>query len=193
MRRRARYGRVAFVAVVVVLMLSPSLRAPAPLEGSTLQQRAVAADDPSAGTDAAVRAPQGPLVALGVLRIPKLGLETAYYEGVHPRVLEQGPGHWPGTALPGEAGNAVLSGHRSTYTAPFRGLTELASGDDVLVVVGGEEVRYRVFETLIVDAEAYSSVVLAQPSGEGDRVLTLFACHPEGSVAQRIVVRSRAV
>lgn len=184
---------MAFVASVMLLMLAPSLRAPHPVTGA-VGQGAAAADDPLAGAGAAAAVEQEPrpLTPAGTLRIPEMGLETAYFPGLHRSTLERGPGHWPGTPLPGEPGNAVLSGHRTASTAPFGGLDRLAAGDEVRVATDGAEIVYHVFETLIVDAEAYVDVVLAQPAGPADRVLTMFACHPKGSTAQRIVVRARA-
>jgi len=192
-RRRLRYVRVAFVASVMLIMLAPSLRAPNPVTGAS-GQRASAADDPlaGAGAAAAVSSAPRPQHPMGTLRVPALGLDAVYYSGLHRTTLERGPGHWPGTPLPGGPGNAVMSGHRTAATAPFAGLDLLAAGDEVRVTTGGVEIVYHVFETLIVDAEAYVDVVLAQPAGPADRVLTLFACHPKGSTAQRIVVRARA-
>jgi len=184
---------VAFVASLMLLMLAPSLRAPHPVTGASAQH-ASAADDPLAGAGAAAAMQPEPssLGPVGTLRVPEIGLETAYYPGLHRTTLERGPGHWPGTPLPGDPGNAVLSGHRTASNAPFGGLDLLAAGDEVRVSTDGVEIVYHVFETLIVDAEAYVDVVLAQPAGPADRVLTMFACHPKGSTAQRIVVRARA-
>ena len=49
-----------------------------------------------------------------------------------------GPGHYPGTPLPGEAGNVAIAGHRTTYLHPFYNLNELVPGDaiDILTVQG---------------------------------------------------------
>ena len=66
--------------------------------------------------------------AIGIIRIPRLGTRYGYaiVEGVSTDDLKKGPGHYPGTANPGGIGNFVVSGHRTTYLAPFNGLGELA-------------------------------------------------------------------
>ena len=130
---------------------------------------------------------------LGRIAVPDLGLDVTYAAGVHPSVLEQGPGHWPGTAAPGQSGGAVLSGHRTTYTRPFSQLDQLTAGAAVVVTAaGGTPVTYRVTETLIVPEAEYRDVVLTGPADPEVRQLTLFACHPEGDRTHRIVVRATA-
>ncbi|CAA9259714.1 MAG: hypothetical protein AVDCRST_MAG83-2656 [uncultured Arthrobacter sp.] len=130
---------------------------------------------------------------LGRIAVPDVGLDVVYAAGVHPSVLEQGPGHWPGTVAPGQFGNAVLSGHRTTFTRPFGDLDTLAPGAAVTITtVEGSPVTYRVTETLIVPEAEYRDVVLAPPADPGARQLTLFACHPKGDRTQRIVVRATA-
>ena len=54
------------------------------------------------------------------LTIPSLGIEDlVVYEGVDTETLKKGPGHMDSTPLPGQPGNAVVSGHRTTYGRPF--------------------------------------------------------------------------
>lgn len=130
---------------------------------------------------------------LGRIAVPAVGLDAVYAAGVHPSVLERGPGHWPGTAAPGQPGNAVLSGHRTTFTHPFGDLDRLAVGAEVVVTAtDGSAVTYRVTETLIVPEAEYRDVVLAAPADPAARQLTLFACHPKGDRTHRIVVRAAA-
>ncbi|MBV8160606.1 MAG: class E sortase, partial [Acidimicrobiia bacterium] len=54
------------------------------------------------------------------------------FEGVGLDVLANGPGHWPGTAMPGDNGNAVVAGHRVTHTHPFLDIDQLQPGDQVV-------------------------------------------------------------
>lgn len=130
---------------------------------------------------------------LGRIAAADIGLDVAYAAGVHPSVLERGPGHWPGTVAPGQPGNAVLSGHRTTHTRPFGELDRLTAGDEVVVTAAdAAPVTYRVTETLIVLEAEYRDAVLAAPAEPGARQLTLFACHPEGERTHRIVVRATA-
>nr|MDT0667201.1 sortase [Micromonospora sp. DSM 115978] len=83
--------------------------------------------------------------ALAVLRIPEFGdgYAPVVVEGVTVEALELGPGHYPGTALPGEIGNFVVSGHRTTYGAPFSRLDELDAGDPVVVEARDRYFTYR--------------------------------------------------
>jgi sortase A len=70
---------------------------------------------------------------VAVLQIPLLGVEQVVVEGVRSQDLRQGPGHVPGTALPGQPGTAALVARRSTWGAVFRHLDLLRSGDRIVV------------------------------------------------------------
>lgn len=124
-----------------------------------------------------------PEVSLGAVEIPRLGLRRPLYEGIRMPTLDKGPGHWPGTAMPGELGNVVVAGHRVSHAADFRDLDELAPGDEVVFETATGRHRYLVVHTQIVEPEATWIV-----SQTADHRATLFACHPPGSVRQRIVV-----
>ncbi len=97
--------------------------------------------------------------------------------------LKNGPGHINGTAYPGQVGNCVISGHRTTYGAPFRNVHELQPGDDIILRTAAGDYTYKVTETRIVQPTDLS--VLEQGA---DRRVTLTACHPWYSAAQRIIV-----
>ena len=147
----------------------------------------------SAKQAAAVRTTPGKYRAVGRIQIPRIGLDVRYGEGVHESVLDRGPGHWPGTALPGDVGTAVLSGHRNTHTAPFKELDVLRQGDKILVSVGKRGPRtFRVLDTTIVPEAKYPAFVLKPAKDPTSHNLTLFACHPEGQPVFRIVVRASA-
>lgn len=155
-------------------------------------------DDPNTGVPpavvaAALRLPPHKRGRIGRLRIPAIDLDVAYANGIHNKVVKRGPGHWPGTPLPGGEGNAVLSGHRTTFTHPFLHLNRLKKGDKVHTSVGrSKPVVYRVRRTTIVPESEYVKFVLRKPKRDGARHITLFACHPKGSRQQRIVVRAVA-
>ncbi len=126
---------------------------------------------------------------IGSIRIPDIGLDAPLRSGVALEVIDRGPAHWVGSAAPGATGNLVIAGHRATHTAPFRHLDSLDPGDLVYVTDGtGFEVIYRVAETFIVKPEDVW-ITYATPKP----VLTMFACHPVGSAAERIVVRADLV
>jgi sortase A len=100
--------------------------------------------------------------------------------------LKRGPGHIPGTAYPGQPGNMVVSGHRTTYGAPFRHIEQLQSGDEIMVMTGDNLYTYTVYDQRIV---APTDLTVLEQGGEPK--LTLTACHPWYSAAQRIVVIAR--
>jgi len=130
-----------------------------------------------------------------VLRIPRLGAwndrPPVVVEGVGTAELKKGPGHIPGTALPGEVGNTVLSGHRTTYGAPFERLDELLPGDAVVLETRDTWFTYTVTGTRIVRPSAVE-VTWPVPGDRGatpsERLLTMTTCHPRFSARQRMVV-----
>ncbi|HEX8510991.1 MAG TPA: class E sortase [Propionibacteriaceae bacterium] len=147
----------------------------------------------SAATAAKVKTTPGPYSKLGRVAIPRTGLNVAFGEGVSAKTLDKGPGHWPGTPMPGQLGNAVLSGHRNTHTAPFKDLHLLRRGDKVVVTRKGHKpVAFRVKDTTIVREAKYKDFVLRQPKDPDAKSVTLFACHPAGHPIYRIVVRAHA-
>ncbi|WP_329088330.1 MULTISPECIES: class E sortase [unclassified Streptosporangium] len=131
--------------------------------------------------------------AVAMLTIPRLGDDYRYaiVEGVDQDRLRMGPGHYPGTAMPGKIGNFVLSGHRTTYAAPFNRIDELGRGDHILVDTREARYTYRVTGRRVVDPTEIGVVapVPGRPDREPTRALiTLSTCHPEYSAAQRLIV-----
>jgi sortase A len=125
-----------------------------------------------------------PVVELGSIEIPAIGLKQRLFEGVTLNNIDRGPSHWTGSALPGQLGNAVFAGHRTSNTEPFRHIDALVPGDRVIFTVRGVRWTYRVTGHLIV-SPADSWIADQTP----DYTATLYACHPLGSTAQRYVVR----
>lgn len=132
-----------------------------------------------------VPAPYAPekLVHIGEIEIKKIGLRHAVYEGITLRTIDHGPGHWPGTAMPGQRGNAVFAGHRVTHSRPFRNIDQLVPGDEVIFNIGGKRSVYRMTSSKIVTPKALD-IVNQTPTATA----TLFACHPPGSAKFRYVV-----
>jgi sortase A len=123
------------------------------------------------------------LTQVGTIEIPKIGVSKAMYEGITLTTLDHGPGHWPGTAMPGQLGNVVIAGHRVSHDKPFRNIDKLVPGDDVIMTTADGSFDYKVTSTEIVNPDALW-IVDQTP----DYTATLFACHPPGSTRQRIVV-----
>jgi sortase A len=121
---------------------------------------------------------------VGLLSIPKIGLLDAIVEGIGEAQLEQGPGHYPGTSLPGEAGNVAIAGHRTTYAHPFYNLDALSPGDVIYILTAQGLFQYTVNGSQIV-APTNVSVLNTVPNKS---TLTLTTCNPRYSAAQRLVV-----
>ncbi len=131
--------------------------------------------------------------SLGSIRIPTIGLDAKYYSGVHDAVVAWGPGLWPGTPLPGVAGNSVFAGHRTTHTHPFEDLDLLKPGDLIEATRGTDALtEFRVVSVETVGESQYVKYALAEPDSPEAVSLTLLACAPKGLRTHRIVVRASA-
>ena len=132
------------------------------------------------------------------LRIPRIQLDTVVVEGVRPQDLVNGPGHYPSCRngfelplcshheeiLPGEEGRVIVSGHRTTYGAPFWDMDALTRGDAVIVQTEWGRFVYRVTRQRIIDAAESGSVVKKGKKAE----IMFTTCHPRFSAAQRLLV-----
>lgn len=126
-----------------------------------------------------------------IIRIPTIDrLKDGWtvVEGTSVKNLRNGAGHMPLTPLPGQPGNAVISGHRTTYGAPFHELDTLTPGDLIEVETALGVHTYAVSETLIVSPR---DVWVTEPR-EG-AWLTLTTCHPKFSSRERMVVFAELV
>lgn len=169
------------------------MRAPIPASGTATVPSIVPAPAEAAAAPAPQparrrAAPPRRVRSFGRIVIPRIGVDVPVFEGPHKASLDHGPGHWYGTPRPGEPGNTVFSGHRTTYTRPFRRIAELRRGDRITFLTGGRVHTYVVFRAFVVELDDYS--VLRQDLGT---VATLFSCHPPGSSAHWYVVQARLV
>jgi sortase A len=124
----------------------------------------------------------------GRIVVPALDIEHIMFEGVDRDTLKNGPGHMPWTPLPGQPGNAVVSGHRTTYGAPFFDFDQLAPGDEIVVETLLGSHTYLVRESIIVEP----TDVWVTDSRPG-AWLTLTTCHPRFSASQRLVIFAELV
>ncbi|MDH3249453.1 MAG: sortase [Acidimicrobiia bacterium] len=122
-------------------------------------------------------------VPIADFRIPRIGLDAVVFEGVSPATLRNGPGHMPWTPVPGQPGNAVISGHRTTYGAPFYDLDLLEPGDEIEIDTAIGTHMYTVRETVIVTPTDVW-VTDTRPGAW----LTLTTCHPKLSARERLIV-----
>jgi sortase A len=127
-------------------------------------------------------------VPIGKMLIPEIGLESVLIHGTGRNDLREGPGHWPETPMPGMEGNFVISGHRTTYGAPFLRLDKLEPGDQIDVLLPYVAARYRVTRSLIVNPDEVD--VVAQ---RGLEEISLATCHPIYSARQRLVIQAELI
>lgn len=138
----------------------------------------------------------GRVDGVAVLRVPRFGRGYAevIVEGVSTADLRRGPGHYPGSALPGEVGNFAVAGHRTTFGAPFGRLDELRPGDALVLETGSSWLTYRVTGGRVVPPTAVA-VTAPVPEAAGRRataaLLTFTTCNPRYSDRQRLVVFGR--
>ena len=131
------------------------------------------------------------LLAVLVSAVPALAhapAEGTVVEGVSRSDLKAGAGHMPTTPLPGQPGNAVIAGHRTTYGAPFHEFDELVPNDLIEVETALGVHTYAVRETIIVKP---TEIWVAQH--RDGAWLTLTTCHPKFSSRQRLVVFAELV
>lgn len=124
---------------------------------------------------------------IGRIKAPAMdGLDAVVVEGTDTGTLQKGPGHYPGTALPGEGRTVAIAGHRTTYLAPFRHIDSLERGDEIVLEMPYATLVYEVEQTTIVDP-----VQVGVVRDVGYERLVLSACHPLFSAAQRYIVFAR--
>ncbi len=136
--------------------------------------------------------------AFAQIRIAKIDLDVTIIEGVRRRDLKKGPGHLSGSPLPGQPGNSVISGHRTTYGAPFGSLDELAPGDriEVETAIGVHVYEVREAPERCRDEDGRCIVrptdlwVIEPREGAW---LTLTTCHPKFSARRRLIVFAELV
>jgi sortase A len=122
---------------------------------------------------------------VGRIELPRVGVAAIVREGDDVSVLRRAVGHVPGTALPGDSGNAGLAGHRDTF---FRGLRNVREGDRITVTTPQELLHYEVRSMRIVEPTDVS--VLAPTTRP---TLTLVTCYPFnyiGAAPKRFIVQA---
>ena len=122
------------------------------------------------------------------LSIPSLDLEAVIFEGVTVETLRKGPGHMPWTPLPGQPGNAVISGHRTTYGRPFFNFDQLKPGDRIEIETAIGTHLYVVRDSFVVKP----TDIWVTEDREGGW-LTLTTCNPKFSARERLIITAELV
>jgi sortase A len=112
-----------------------------------------------------------------IIQIPALGKDWKFtvIEGTDLPQLATGPGHVPGTALPGAEGNVGIAAHDVTAGNPFLHLASLKPGDTVTITTQSCVVTYTV--TRLPYRVLYTDVGVLRPAG-AEHMLTMITCWP---------------
>lgn len=165
--------------------LSTHTEEPTPAQGQP------SLDNPSEidATTGRKTAPNHKVDDIATIEIPKIGVSKPVSNSVSTSALKKSPGHIPQTTPLGDPGNAVISGHRTTFGAPFRKLDNLSNGDKIYIKMNnGVALTYEVRATLVVSPK--DTWVTSPTSGVR---LTLTTCHPAGSDRQRLIIQAELV
>ena len=151
------------------------------------QKQETAALEKFAPPAALVAAPAviGPGGLIGRMEVQRLGVSVVVMEGISNKTLRRAVGHIGGTALPGQAGNVGIAGHRDTF---FRPLRNIQIDDLITLTTPRGEYRYRVVSTKVVNPDD-----LAVLNSDGNEILTLVTCYPfyfVGPAPSRFIVRA---
>jgi len=139
----------------------------------------------------ALSAPAAPAAGapFATISIPAIGLHALVREGVSQRVLDLGPGHYPGSGIPGGRRAVAIAGHRVTHTRPFLRINELERGQRIVLTRRSRRFVYRVSAMRVVDpADVWP--IRMRPTVQR---LVLTACHPPHSDRKRLVVFAKLV
>lgn len=188
--------RVLFVVAAVAIGWYAGVRVQAAREQAALSNElersratlSVTTSDRLRTSAPARRPAPSPRGLVGRIEVPRLRLSAIAREGVDTRTLQGAVGHVPGSALPGEIGNAAFAAHRDTFFRPLRGVRK---GDEIVVTTPAGDFRYVVAATRVVEPSDVSVLrATAEPT------LTLVTCYPFdyiGSAPQRFIVSARLV
>jgi LPXTG-site transpeptidase (sortase) family protein len=136
--------------------------------------------------------PPPPGWAIARMYIPKLGKHWVVVEGVDLNDIKYAPGHYPGTAMPGQVGNFSVAGHRSP--AIFWDLDKVKPDDIIVVETRSTYFIYEVTRNHIVRPSAVE-VIAPVPGSPGkapvDEMLTITTCNPKWDNYERLIVHAR--
>lgn len=134
------------------------------------------------------------------ISIPKVGVNAEVFLEVDPynkegysKALKQGAAHAKGTAYPGQEGNVFIFAHSSSpdssagkYNTIFSLLNKLKEGDEVYLVYGKDNFKYKVTQTKIINAEEVGYINSNSVSDK--KTVTLMTCWPIGTNWKRLLV-----
>jgi sortase A len=169
-------------------------------------RRATTSTTSGSGTPTSTTAPTATTVPLalppvpgegdpvGEIRIDKIGVDKVVVEGTTVPDLRKGPGHYTGSPMPGQLGNAAIAGHRTTYGAPFGDLDQLSRGDRISVRTLTGTWSYVLIDDPFAVKPTQTEVLdrtVDPVTGQETATLTLTTCEPKYSATERLVVKAR--
>lgn len=125
-----------------------------------------------------------PEISLKVYVVAVEDLDVFRQRANHP------PGHYPGTALPGEKGNVAIAGHDSGPAGYFKKINRLTRGDRIYLHTPLASYIYEVEQVFITHKYDWSVIEATE-----DATLTLTTCWAEGLdiSAKRLIVRAMLI
>ncbi len=118
------------------------------------------------------------------ITIPEIDMEWIVNAGTDPATLKKGPGFYLTSTLPGEIGTTVVSGHRTTYGAPFDKLNELENGDKIIIeTTGSEEFIY-----IVSGSEEVAPTDMSVLENTDYPSLVLSTCTPRYFSTRRLII-----
>ena len=205
---RVRGRRAAALGVLAVLVLagcSPDPESSPTAEPTKASPTASPSPSPSPTPTVTTPAPAPSELAraegetFAQMQIARFGADWSMpiHEGISDEVLDRdGLGHFPTSALLGGTGNFALAGHRTQHSAPLYDIDLLVPGDPIVITTATGTFTYQVTTSEIVEPTEVR-VVSPNPfdpeAAPTTSLLTLVACHPKGSVAQRWITYAELV
>jgi sortase A len=172
---------------------APRAASPHLADSTPSRSPAPADPEPSAGSGSQPPPPREPrrsqlsIPALGLRSVPVVRYVGSPDDAEGTRIQDDGPTASPrgrdGGVGPGEVGNFILTGHRTSHAAPFRDLPALGVGDRVRVRSGSTVYVYRIVATRSTSFRSprslaeQSAAVPGRPGAEPTRpMITLSTC-----------------
>jgi sortase A len=185
--KQAAIGGILALLLLVIgffgylLWITPMLQSSSQSDLLTAFRQSLVLDD----TPQLVTPPDGK--PLGVLQIPDLGVTQVMVQGISSSDTKLGPGHDPSTPAPGQAGNALIVGRRTTYGASFQKLADVRPGMAIFVVTRQGRFEY------IVDSHSMTTfgdpTVAKQVAGTNE--MTMITAGPGIRPSTEQVVRAK--
>ncbi len=133
------------------------------------------------------------------LSIPRLHIDQAIVETSSSNLNPDAYlGHYNGSALPGNSGNAFIYGHSvlpwffnpKNYRTIFSTLGDLQTGDEIQINFNGKKLTYKVESKEVVAPNYVNPLGEFKPAYLKESTITLMTCWPAGTKAKRLMVKA---